>query len=462
MGKEFSRRKFMQGTSCAAIASTPLLSTLCNLKVMNAAAIDNSSIIGGEYKALVCIMQSGGNDSFNMLIPSSTAEYNTYKAARTNLAIDRDDLLQLNNVNFGLHPSMPEIKQLFDQTKLSFISNVGTLLEPVTDKSQLRDETAMAPIDLFSHADQAQQWQTSIPNDKSSIGWGGKVADLLSSQNSNQNISMNISLAGSNVFQRGNQSFEYSVDPVYGSLQIEGYRDTILHGQLRTDMIDNIVDAVYLDKFKKAYIDVVKFSRDATIEFNEAIDQSPVVTTIFSGTDLSNAMKTIAGIMSARNILGMKRQIFFVESQGWDHHDFNKEMHALKLAELSGAMGEFSNALEELNLSDCVTTFTMSEFGRTISTNGDGSDHAWGGNVMTMGGGTKGGRIFGDFPSLELDTNIDIGGGVLIPSISVDEYFAELALWFGINKTDLADMFPNLGNFYNTGSNDLPIGFLNV
>jgi len=458
-----SRRKFINQSSCAAIASTTLLSSLFNLKMLNAAAMDNSTIIaGGDYKALVCILKAGGNDSFNMLIPSDTSGYNTYKNTRTNLAIDKNELLQLNGVNFGLHPSMPEIRNLFNSGKLSFVSNVGTLIEPIKDKFELQDGTVKAPIDLFSHQDQSQQWQTSIPNDKKSIGWGGKMSDLLMDLNDNDRISMNISLAGTNVFQRGNDTIEYSIDPQYGSLEIDGYQFPNLAGQLRTDMIDNMLDAAYLDKFQKAYVDVVKFSKDVTQEFNEALDLSSPVTTVFSDSDLSRALKTVANIIAARTNLGMKRQIFFIEASGWDHHDYVLEMHSNQLEMVSKAMEEFNAAMEELNISDCVTTFTMSEFGRTLTSNGDGSDHAWGGNVMAMGGPVNGGQIFGDFPNLEENSDIDIGGGVLVPSLSVDEYFAELALWFGVSKTELTTLFPNIGNFYNTASAELPIGFLNV
>lgn len=457
------RRKFLKTASCGAIASTTLMSTLFNLKVLNAASIANSSVFAGnDYKALVCILLSGGNDSYNMLIPSDTSGHKLYSDTRKNLAIPKEDIHKLNGTNFGVHPSMPEVKELFDNQDLSFISNVGTLLDPVKDKFELRDGIVKAPIDLFSHQDQTQQWMTSIPNDKSAIGWGGKIADLLEGTNTSDKISMNISLAGSNVFQRGVNSVEYSVDPVYGSLDIVGYQAPTLIGELRTGLIDNMIDADYQDKFQKSYVDVVKFSRDASLEFSEALENSDKVTTVFSDTDLSTQLKTVANIISARKNLGMQRQIFFVESHSWDHHDYNLEMHASMLKELSSALGEFNAALNELNISDCVTSYTMSEFGRTLTSNGDGSDHAWGGNVMVMGGPVKGGRIFGEFPELEVDSDIDVGGGVLIPSVSVDEYFAELSLWFGIDKNDLHDMLPNLSNFYSSSSSSLPIGFLNI
>lgn len=215
-----SRREFIAKASCGAMASTTLFSSLFNLKVLNAAAISNSAIFGGDdYKAMVCILLSGGNDSFNMLTPNDNTRYNDYKNSRTNMAIDKEDLRPLGAHDLAVHPNMPEVEQLFKNQKLSFISNVGTLLEPIQDKYELQDGIVKSPIDLFSHEDQAQQWMTSIPNDQSALGWGGKIADLLMDQNENNDISMNISLAGNNIFQRGVHTTEYSIDPVYGNLK---------------------------------------------------------------------------------------------------------------------------------------------------------------------------------------------------------------------------------------------------
>ena len=170
----------------------------------------------------------------------------------------------------------------------------------------------------------------------------------------------------------------------------------------------------------------------------------------------------IAKTIAARNTLNVNRQIFFVEFGGWDHHDEVLDSQNEMLAVLSDAMKEFSDAMAEIGTDDCVSTFTMSEFSRTLTSNGNGTDHAWGGNVMAMGGPVNGGNIYGNYPSLELNNSIEVGGGVLIPQLSCDEYFAELAMWFGVNNSDLADIFPNLGNFYSIGSSNPPIGFLNI
>lgn len=458
---KISRRKFLGQASCAAIGSTTLFSTLLDLKKINAAAASSSNMLDGNYKAMVCIMQSGGNDSFNMLIPTETSAYNHYATTRSNLAIPLADILSLNGTNHGLHPSMTGVQTLYNQNKLSFISNVGTLIQPIT-KQEYYDESVDIPLGLFSHADQAQQWQTSIPHDRTAVGWGGKTADLLQSMNGNSNISMNISLAGTNTFQKGNDTVEYVIDPYNGAIGIEGYNGGNLRQQIITNSVDHFIDQAYADKFKKTYIDVIKVARDSHEEFSDAIDGVADFTTQFSDNDVSQSLHMIAKTIAARDTLGVQRQIFFVEFGGWDHHDEVLDSQDEMLQVLSDAMKEFSDAMEEIGTGGCVSTFTMSEFSRTLTSNGNGTDHAWGANVMAMGGPIVGGNIFGTYPSLELQSSIEVGGGVLIPQLSCDEYFAELAMWFGVNNADLADIFPNLDHFYNIGSDDPPIGFLDI
>ncbi len=468
MKKHFSRRHFLKQASCAAIGSTTLLSTLTNLKFINAASISNSSVIGGsDYKAMVCILMSGGNDSFNMLVPTESGAYNTYRETRSNLALAKDSLLPLNNTALGVHPSMGPVQELFNQGQLSMISNIGTLIAPVT-KQEAMDFESSLPLGLFSHADQAQQWQTSIPNDRSSVGWGGRVADMMQDVNDNRELSINISVSGSNLFQTGSTTVEYALDPSNGAVGILEYNDPNGNAfwKLRDKAIDNMIDAHYDDIYKKAYIDVIKNSRDVQQEVAEALNTAPFLDDLFSDNDFSIALRTIAKTIATRDKLGMKRQIFFVDYDKWDHHDEVLETQAEMLDVLAKGLSEFNAALDRISANDCVTTFTSSEFGRTLTSNGQGTDHAWGGNVMVMGGPVKGGKVYGEYPSLELGGNQDLGknatssNGIMIPTTSVDAYFAELALWFGVSASELKTIFPNIGNFYDTGSGDMPIGFL--
>jgi len=235
---------------------------------------------------------------------------------------------------------------------------------------------------------------------------------------------------------------------------------------LRNQAIDNIVDAHYDDVFKKTYIDVIKNSRDANLVVSEALSSAPYLDDLFTDSDLSDSLKMIARMIASRDQLGAKRQIFFVEVDGWDNHDNLLEEHQFLLTELSEGMQQFNNALNRIDAHDCVTTFTSSEFGRTLTYNGEGTDHAWGGNVMVMGGPVRGGQIYGEYPLLELggeqelSENAMYSNGIMIPTTSVDEYFAELALWFGVAPSELSTIFPNIGNFYNSGGGAMPIGFM--
>lgn len=466
MSKHISRRNFLRTSSCAAIGTTTLFSTLTNLKFMNAASIANSStILGGDYKALVCILLAGGNDSHNMLIPREQNEYQHYATSRSQVAIPRDSILSLNGSNYGLHPAMTAAQQLYNNNELSFISNIGTLIGPTDKPSALNEENL--PVGLFSHSDQRQQWQTSVPHDRSSVGWGGRIADMMNDLNDNPNISMNVSLSGTNIFQTGQSTIEYSIDRNQGSTGILGYDASNTFLSLRNQALDNIVDAHYDDLFKKTYIDVIKNSRDASLIVSEALAEAPFVDDLFvSDTNLSDSLRMISRMIASRDRLGARRQIFFVNVGGWDNHDDLLSQHTLLLDELSEGLSEFNAALKRVGAHDCVTTFTSSDFGRTLTYNGEGTDHAWGGNVMVMGGPVKGGNIYGDYPLLELAGEFELSNnpmysnGIMIPTTSVDEYFAELALWFGVAPSELSTIFPNIGNFYNTSGGAMPIGFI--
>ncbi len=475
MDTNISRRKFLRNTGCASLGMTAFYSSIFNLKAMNAASIFNSSVsAGGNYKALICLFMSGGNDSFNMIIPRGNSEYQEYLTTRSStIAVAQDQILGIDTNNqggksLGVHPVMPRMKQLYDSGKLTFISNIGTLVEPVTSKENLWNGATKLPLGLFSHSDQIMHWQTSVPQDRVAIGWGGKVADLIGSANTNQSISMNISLSGSNIFQTGNSTVEYAIDPYFGSRGIMGYDapDWIVE-QTRKQGIDNLIDAHYHDMFKKSFIDVIKTSRDGQEQLQSALDSIPDFDTQFSDTRVSQSFHMAAKTIATRQQLGMSRQVFFIDMGGWDHHD-NFDAYAEMMSEVDNALFEFDSAISELaarensEIDKCVTTFSVSEFGRTLTSNGNGTDHGWGGNIFVMGGDVKGGKIIGTYPSLELDGPKEIGGGVLIPDISADEYFAELALWFGVPASELATIFPNIGNFYSGGSGSTPLDFLNI
>ncbi|ULC60817.1 DUF1501 domain-containing protein [Flaviramulus sp. BrNp1-15] len=462
-----SRRKFL-GQSCAALGYTTLFSSLINLKAMAASAVDNSPLItvGGDYKALVCVMLAGGNDSFNMLIPKGNSEYNEYATTRSNLAIPQNDILQINpNTTdgrvFGVHPSMADMQQIFESGNLAFLSNVGTLIEPST-KTDIKNNVVKTPLGLFSHADQIQQWQTGIPHERSNIGWGGRIAELVQSMNSNQNISMNISLQGSNVFQRGNEIIPYAISNE-GSIGISGYGESNGFNQLRTQALNSMLERDYQDIFKNTYKNTIKTSNESSIEFQTAVETIPEFSTILPEyNNLAAQLRMVAKTIAARDTLGFSRQTFFVQLGGWDHHDELLINQANNLAQVNEALKYFNDVLTELNVSDCVTTFSVSDFARTLTSNGNGTDHAWGGNAFMMGAAVNGKEIYGDYPTLALNSGVDFQDGVMIPTTAADLYLAELALWFGVPASELSTILPNISNFYDTTSGVPPLGFMNM
>ncbi len=461
--RNISRRKFFGEASCAAIGSTTLLSSILNLGMANSLS---SPMVKptGDYKAMVCILLSGGNDSFNMLIPNGD-EYSEYTTVRSNLAIPQNDILGLNPItpgtSLGLHPAMSQMHELFEQGKVAFISNVGTLVEPTT-KQQLQDGTVQIPVGLLSHSDQVMHWQTSIPQDRSNTGWGGKMADILQSMNSNQSISMNISLSGNNIYQSGDNAYAYSINSDTGGVGVLGYNDTDPFHQLLTSGVNSLLNQQYQDVFKQSYANIIKNSISSNEQFNEAIAQVDPFTTSFSSNYVSESLHMIARTIAAQEALGMSRQTFFLSIGGFDNHDELLNNHEELLTVLSTGLSEFYNALDEINMNDCVTTFTISDFARSLISNGNGTDHAWGGNAMVMGGAVNGKEIYGTYPNLAFGSEVEIGGGIFIPTTSADEYFAELALWFGVSAFDLPLLLPNIGNFYSVGSGDNPIGFMQL
>lgn len=461
---QYNRRNFLKAAGLVSAGLSTAKSSLFNLRNIGAVA-GQEAAAAGDYKALVCLYLGGGSDSFNILVPRGASEYAEYAATRSNLALAQDQLLPISPINvggieYGLHPMMTNIQQFFNQGKACMISNIGSLIQPVT-KSDFYNETAPLPLGLFSHSDQMNQWQTASPSVRLIKGWAGRISDLLYEVNTNTNISMNVSFAGTNVFQSSDGKIEFSVNND-GAIGLSGYGDTYNYRPQRSTAIDELLAFPYNDPFKDSYKDIFRTSIDSNLKFNQAIKKVPVFNSFFTDDYLSNNFKMAAKIMAAREDLGFTKQIFYIDIGGWDTHDSLLGEQDYLLMLVDRALGEFHAAIDELGLTDNVVTFTMSEFGRTLTSNGNGTDHAWGGNVMAIGGPVKGNSIYGTYPSLVLDNDLDIGGGVLIPTLSNDLYFSELALWLGVPASELNTIFPNLSNFYTPGSSQAPIGFLNI
>lgn len=467
-----SRRRFLGQVSCAAVGSIPILSTLLSLRLaQDVAAVTAPG--SGEYRALVCLFLSGGNDSFNMLVPRSPSAYATYRASRSNLALAPADLIDIHPVglpNFAVHGGMPEVANLFETGKAAFIANVGTLIEPVQNRQQVDQNLRRLPLGLYSHSDQIEQWQTSVPHGRSGGGWSGRMVDLLKDLNSNQTVPMQISLDGSNVWQTGNTVSEYAITP-HGATALNGYSPKFLQYQDVVNAMSGAVDSQlaqdYTNILAQTFNTKKRQALDAYQTFAAATKPPLPRGVTFPNTHLGSRLAMVARTIQARAALGATRQTFFVQWGGWDHHDEVLNAQGAMLPQVSAAIGAFNDALVSLGMSDKVTLYTASDFGRTLTSNNGGSDHAWGSNQLVVGGTVRGKRIFGEYPSLTLNPEsgrevnpLDTGRGRFIPTTSCDSFFAELALWLGVSPSNLPLVLPNIGNFYSTSASAPPVGFM--
>lgn len=477
-----TRRRFLGESACSAVGSISVLNTLLNLQLAGKAAAHGSH---ADYKTLVCFFLHGGIDSFNWLVPRDSTRHGIYSTTRGNLALPiihptlpAKNLRELNQDGgdgqlYGIHPSCAGLQELFNglggdtaKRRMAFVSNVGTLIQPVT-KSQYLAESVPLPRALYSHSDQVDQWQTSVPQGMSQLsGWGGRAADVLHSSMNGNSISMNISLAGNNLFQVGNSTTQFVVTDT-GALRFtgSGELDPLHPLRLKNSAHRSMIEQTYANLMQQSYAQLTKNSVDLQefflTQFNSytGADISGLFPDDWVGAQLLAAARMIK--LRDELHLHLHRQTIFVSLPGWDHHGELLNTQAAMLAQLDAAITAFQRALDQLGLQDSVITFTASDFGRTLRSNGNGTDHAWGGNQLIMGGPIQGGRIYGTFPNQELESANDTGyGGRMIPTTSVDQLFAEMLRWFGVPAASMNYVLPNIGNFYNVNSGSLPIGFL--
>ncbi len=444
---ELSRREFLR-TACTAVGTAALANTVFDLTRV-AAAASLPRFDAGDYKALVCVFLYGGNDGNNTIVPTGTIAYNEYAAMRGALALPRASLLPITPLSgdgraWGLHPSLTGLRSLFGQRHAAILANVGPLVAPVTRNDYLAGSAALPP-QLFSHSDQTVHWMTSLPDQVALTGWGGRVADLLRNLNANSQISMTISVAGTNTFQVGNQVTQYQVS-TEGALGLDSYQ-TGPFADPSSRAIKSLLETPYSNLFERAYAGIKKRAIDNGEMLGAALDSTPPLVTAFPDTDLGRQLKMVARLIGARSPLEQQRQIFFVATGGYDTHGDQVAPQAELLSELDRSLSAFYQATVEMGVAQQVTSFTASDFGRTYTSSGDGSDHGWGGHHFILGGAVQGGDIYGAMPTLAIDGPDDTEQGRWIPTISVDEYSATLARWFGIAPTNMTDVFPNLGRF---------------
>ena len=445
-----SRREFLR--SLGAFTAAGMVG---NLDLLGGFALANAQL-ATDYKALVCVFLYGGVDGNNVVIPADASGYGQYSAVRSVASGINLPLASLNAIQplssptpYGLHPSMAELKTLFDQKKMAVLCNVGTLLQPTTKADYAAGR--YRPANLFSHSDQQNEWQAAVYDQSSRTGWGGRLADRIASMNGGIPFPVITSTSGITLFMTGNGNSPLSV-PTSGSFGLQGYTTANAANTARLATLRQLLAMDRDNKFVSGASDIAGTAIDLSATVGPIISNtSSSIQGLFTGQNSSIAQQllAVAKLIEARNSIGIKRQIFFVSLGGFDTHTNEINVHQTLFGQLSPALKSFYDATVQLGVANNVTSFTLSDFGRTFKpAAGQGSDHAWGNHQLIIGGAVKGGDFYGKYPVLQLGGADDVTAeGRWLPTTAVDQYAATLATWFGLPATDLASVLPTLSKF---------------
>lgn len=470
-----TRRAFLRRSTQLGLAGTALPFAL-NLAAMGEAAAFTAT----DYKALVCVFLYGGNDYANTVITYDDDSYNKYATIRGGsgqsgggIAIAKADLTAtlLNPTTalaagrqYALHPAMTGLAGLFNAGKAAVQLNVGPLVVPLTRAQYSGSNRALYPLPpkLFSHNDQQSVWQSSSP-EGSTVGWGGNLGDLALSSNGNSLFTC-ISVTGNAVFLSGDSALSYQVS-TGGAIAINGVKSNVYGSSAVRGALTALIQQTSPQVLENEYNRVTTRAVTAESQITSGLAGVTLATAFPTSNSLADQLKMVARLIGARSTLGSKRQVFMVSLGGFDLHDNLSAQQPTLMRRVSEAMSAFYDATVELGVANQVTAFTASDFGRTLSSNGDGSDHGWGSHHLMVGGAVKGKAFYGKAPPVSVTNTADandqwhVGQGRLLPSTSVDQYAATLAKWFGVSNTELAGVLPNLSHF---GGADYPIdlGFM--
>ena len=460
------RRQFLRN-SCKVLSMTAMATQMRHFGLMDVLAQESRAFAddagGGDYKALVCIFLNGGNDGNNSVVPNYTAGYAQYAAARQSqgLALPQASLLpitppSMGGQTYGLHPAMGDLQALFQQGKMAVVCNVGCLVEPLTRTTY--QNGAPRPYQLFSHPDQVEQARTAISSYKSTTGWGGRVSDRTGGFNIGGGIPMVTSIAGATLFTTGSNTSPLVVasspTPLNQVLSLSGFGTAA--DELARRAALNIIRT--LDQNFTMVQQASQLTQQA-VNASQQLSTDPTLSVNFPATSLGNQLKQVAKLLKFRNELNMRRQVFFVELGGFDHHSSQLSPHNGLMAQVSQAVRAFYDETVAQGIASQVTTFTLSDFSRTLnpagSGSGVGSDHGWGGPAFVIGGSVVGGNFYGRPTSNGTLVPTLVNGGPddsdargrFIPSVSVEQYAATMARWYGLSEADMPLVFPNLANF---------------
>ena len=458
-GNDMARRAFLQRSGQLAMMGAASSYALGLAGIGEAAAFSNT----GGYKALVCVFLYGGNDYANTLIPFDAANFARYAAIRgtagseaaAGIALARASLAATvltppdgqtltDNITYALAPTMPRLKARYDEGVMAPLLNVGPLIAPLT-RAQYDSGSVPRPAKLFSHNDQQSTWQSSQPEGSPS-GWGGRMGDLALSSNANSMFTA-INATGNAVFLSGRTAVPYQVSPAGATLYNPLQTGRLFNSAAASTALNTLLRSSTGNVLAADYAGINGRSIQFGSFVNDALRTVTLNTSFGTGNRLADQLRIVAALIGARAQLGVTRQVFMVSLGGFDNHDGLIGTHDGLLGQVDSAIDAFYRATVELGVQDSVTTFTASDFGRTLSSNGDGSDHGWGGHHFVVGGGVRGRRFYGRAPQVSLTSDDQVGQGRLLPSTSVDEFSSTLALWFGVSPSELPSVAPNIGRF---------------
>jgi uncharacterized protein (DUF1501 family) len=461
-----SRRQFLRSASMASMAGFYVSPFFLELNSMAAMA---QASTGSDYKALVCVYLQGGNDGHGAVIATDTDSYAQFVQARQGapgLAYPLADLLPITlqtpqtGRTFGLNPYLTGVQNLFNAGRAGIIANVGTLVVPAT-KTEIDANSVTLPDSLFSHFDQTAAWQAISSNLGSGehVGWGGSVADAIEAMNLNSNSMFTcISTAGNALFLAGQTSFQLNVTPA-GPIPIYGLQNPPFGSPAATNPLSSILTAEESNLFAQEYEVVVNRSIQAQAMLATAMAPAgeggvanppqylDPVTKMLVDNPLAASMQTVARIIAGRGSLGVTRQIFYVQLGSFDTHNNQAQVISQLLTQLGAALEYFDGLMVGMGLSNNVTAFTISDFGRTLTCNSNGTDHGWGSHHFVTGGAVQGQNMYGQYPVIGVNQVNDVGAGRLIPTTAVEQYAGTLAQWFGLSDSQVREVFPNFGNF---------------
>ena len=420
---------------------------------LNLAAIgEAAAFTATDYKAIVCVFLYGGNDYGNTLVPFDNANYAKYAAIRTGIATPQASLAGTvlvpatplpGGMQLALAPELAPLKGIFDAGRMAVQLNVGPLVQPTT-LAQYSAKSVPLPPKLFSHNDQQSVWQSSLP-EGSVLGWGGRMGDLALSNNGKATFTC-VSVTGNAVYLAGQSAQAYQVSSG-GAVPINGLKNGVYGSAACATALNSLITQASSNYMESAYSQTTQRSITAEGTVTAATSGVTLATPFNTANPLAMQLQMVAKMIAGRSTLDAKRQVFMVSLGGFDTHDFLPQNHPVLLGHVAEALKSFYDATKELGIDDKVTAFTASDFGRTLASNGDGSDHGWGSHHFVLGGAVNGKKYYGTAPAIAVNGADDVGQGRLLPTTSVDQFAATLAAWFGVSGSELKLVVPNIVNY---------------